>query len=995
MKQYISFISILTLLALFSACEPVTLTEPETDGLRTVTIGTTYEGPATKAEIGDDLSFSWTPGDLIDVWTGSHYVTSAPYVSDNTFTLLLDGLRSGFAVYPASVADPDNATAESLRVTLPESYDLSGKDITYSPMPMIAINNEGADLNFYHVGGLLRMTLRDIPAEAAKIQVSLPGHRITGSFAVTNPGHPGERDCAIATDNDATAGNTYVDFTNFTLSGGATVLNLPVPTGTYNTVRIEAQNAAGATLANFGVTANINWDCERAWGKKLTNSVYVLEVDKTQLTYGQDGIAGNGQQFTVTSSRTEGAVQNPAPWKTQIKVDGTWVDLADACPDWLSSFPRNSEGITTLSQRFGINIGDQPVMSHEARLKAGKVYTESGAAYDNSEKANALDLSKYNFITRRQETLRTSANTYVVSAPGWYKIPLVYGNNYENGYVVDDACKGKMWALGHLDYFKKSSDANIWLGINYPWMQESFRAHSRIHWEKYTHWNGTEAVTEGRQWSSGSDVGVITGVEINQSEEYLYFHVDEDMIRPGNVLLATYEDNDGSYGDLTWSWHIWITDQDMTLKPLGTNQVLPVNLGWIDDTEGQYYPERSAVLKFVSTESPNVESFEMEITQPAFERISTSGWQTYYQWGRKDPLSEGVINVYDDDGALNKSIKHPTNIMYDTSTSGGDKYYDWTSANYNNLWDSQNMKWKTPTDALPDHKTVYDPSPRGFSVSPDAAWDAFASYGYKVLADKGIIFYTNSGKSDSLFFPASGYIFYEDALLKNEKMDGCYWTTRPGDNVQKRASYSLRFRQSGNSASIVYKNYAATSPFTTEAYRAYAYSVRPVLYNVSAQASDVIEGSQMQEIIFADHATEWGWTTDTNLKSGVTKVVDDITLYVAGENTFSANDPKYIVADQAITLNNKNVLRVSVPAGKQVIQINLYFANGDGRAEITATSSPNTGGGFTDGSATKDAIWRIDSYSGGVFTPIANVVTFRTSTTGSGRKIYGLSVIYK
>ena len=271
MKQFLSFISILTLLALFSACEPVALTEPETDGLRTVTIGTSYESTATKAEIGDDLSFSWTPGDEIAVWTGRHYVTSEPYVSDNTFTLHLDGIRSGFAVYPASVADPDNATVESLKVTLPESYDLSGKSVTYSPMPMIAINNEGADLNFYHVGGLLRLTLRDIPAEAVKIRVFLPGHRITGSFAVTNPGHPGERDCVIATDNDATAGNTYVDFTNFTLSGNATVLNLPVPTGTYNNVRIEAKNAADATLAGFGVSAAINWNCERAWGKKLSN----------------------------------------------------------------------------------------------------------------------------------------------------------------------------------------------------------------------------------------------------------------------------------------------------------------------------------------------------------------------------------------------------------------------------------------------------------------------------------------------------------------------------------------------------------------------------------------------------------------------------------------------------------------------------------------------------------------------------------------------------
>ena len=91
----------------------------------------------------------------------------------------------------------------------------------------------------------------------------------------------------------------------------------------------------------------------------------------------------------------------------------------------------------------------------------------------------------------------------------------------------------------------------------------------------------------------------------------------------------------------------------------------------------------------------------------------------------------------------------------------------------------------------------------------------------------------------------------------------------------------------------------------------------------------------------------------------------------------------------------------------QVSDLNAY----DGPEEVTViveaytpilasyTLSPTActlnGGGFTDGNATKDAIWKIDSYSGGVFTPVANSVSFETSLTGSGRKIYGLSVIYK
>lgn len=719
---------------------------------------------------------------------------------------------------------------------------------------------------------------------------------------------------------------------------------------------------------------------------------YTLEVDRTLLSYDRTGVASAAQEFTVTSSKGIGGSTLPAGWKTVIRTgENSWADLDGNCPDWLAGFPVNSDGVTAVASTYREDVTAQPLVSHESRLRAGKVYDQSGNVYDNSTKAAALDLSKYNFISKRQEALRTTANTYVVSAPGWYKIPMVYGNLIENGSTVAKACKGSRWALGHLDYFKKATDANIYLGINYPWLQEAYLDHCRIHWEKYTHWTGTQAETTARQWSEGADIGVIDGVELNNAEEYMYFHVDANLIRPGSALLATYGDD----GDCCWSWMIWITDLDMNLVTLGDNRVLPVNLGWTDDTEGQFYPERRAVIKFVSTEVPGLETDEVTVLQPAFQRVSTSGWQTYYQWGRKDPFSDGVTNVHDDDGALAKSIRHPSNIMYDRSTflTSGDRYYDWTSANYNNLWDSQNTAWHSPTASLPDHKTVYDPSPRGFCVSPDAAWDGFASASYRAEGD-GLFFYTDAAKSDSLFFPASGFMEFADASMAHVGAAGYYWTTHPGESVQRRASYCLRFRKSGGMVAVVPKEYGAVSPFPDDAFRAYAYSVRPVLYNVSAEVSDDIEGSAMQEVMFASEAAGWGWTGDVNLKSGVTVTSGDVSITVRGENTLPVNDPKYIASEGAITLNNKNRLTVSVPAGHQVVQVNLFFADGDGRTSLTASSSPENGGGFQDGSATRDAIWRIDSYSGGTFIPSANSVSFVTGTTGSGRKVYGLSVIY-
>ncbi|MBR1872442.1 MAG: hypothetical protein IJ795_04470 [Bacteroidales bacterium] len=626
------------------------------------------------------------------------------------------------------------------------------------------------------------------------------------------------------------ADGDHVTVALFAIPKDITQLTLAVTSDETGTVKLPLKYSNGTWLSfTGGDKHNIN-------NIGIPAVSYELTVDKTLLTYDYTGTAGSEQEFTVTSNKTIGSSVTAAPWKTQIKKDGKWVDLEGNCPEWLEAFPVNSTGITSVSKTYQEDVDEQIVTSHVERLRQGKVYDQSGNVYDNSEKSNALDLSKYNFINKRQETLRTTANTYIVSAPGWYKIPMVYGNLIENGATVAKSCKGARWSLGHLDYFKKATDANIFLGINYPWLQAAFLDHCRIHWEKYTVWEGDAAVTSGRQWSQGSDTGVITELELNNSEEYMYFRVDPDMIRPGNALLATY----GSDGDCCWSWQIWITDQNMSLITVGSNRVLPVNIGWTDDTEGQYYAERSDTLKFVSTEIAGLESLEMVVKQPEFERVSTSGWQTYYQWGRKDPLSTGVTNVYNDDGALNKSILHPSNIMYDESTSGSDKYYDWTSANYNNLWDSQNTSWKTPSDQLPDHKTVYDPSPRGFSVAPDTAWDGFATYGYSSF-ENGLFFYTSNDHDQTIFFPASGYMDFTTANISNSGKDGYYWTIRPGANTQSRASYSLRFSKSDSGTiSVVAKQYDAVSPFNTAAYRACAYSVRPVLYNVSAEASEDI-----------------------------------------------------------------------------------------------------------------------------------------------------------
>ena len=769
---------------------------------------------------------------------------------------------------------------------------------------------------------------------------------------------------------------------------------------------------------------NGNWLQFTGCNKHNINNVqvpdveYVLEVDKTLLQYDNSGTGTSAQQFTVTSKKTfntaSPSYEKPANWKTQIydSDNSRWVDLEGNCPTWLKNFPLDQTGRTTATSSISDapatyhtylkDVEEQPVTSHVNKLKSNKVYDAEGNEFDNkTNRSDAIDLSKYNFISRRKENLRTTANTYVVAAPGWYKIPMVYGNLIERGSTVANACKGTGWHLGHLDYFKKAPlDENIYLGVNYPWLRHDYLDHCRVYWEIYTSYNGTTATTTGTKISDQTPApsGIIKNVSMEVSEEFIYFEVDDQNIKPGNFLIATFNDDD----DCCWSWHIWITDQNMKLVDFDGNSVLPVNIGWIDDTEGQYYDERSSIIKFVSTEKAGLESEEVTVIQPYYERLSTSGWQTYYQWGRKDPLTDagyGVTTVKKDDRAINGSIKHPTQIQYDESTFGSDEYYDWTSANYNNLWDSQNNLYGTASSALPDHKTVYDPSPRGFSVPPDNAWDNLGSY-YEIESG-GVKFYTSSSKQDSLFFPSSGCLAFTTATL-TDAGSGFYWTIRPGERANRRASFSLRFSKGASSVTMYPKQYAAVGSFEA-ASRAFGYAVRPVLYDVSVVPSDDIEGSQMQEMIFANLFA----ATDDDLDGDYVES-GDIRVSFSRPNGLSANKPSYNASTGLVALPNSSsslsdyttAMTVSAKPGVNlnIIKVVLFFADSDGGSPaISAVSSPEDGGGYADGKGTegRNGLWQIDGYSGGTFNPNANSVTFKTGLSNDVRYLTGLSVVYK
>ena len=100
----------------------------------------------------------------------------------------------------------------------------------------------------------------------------------------------------------------------------------------------------------------------------------------------------------------------------------------------------------------------------------------------------------------------------------------------------------------------------------------------------------------------------------------------------------------------------------------------------------------------------------------------------------------------------------------------------------------------------PVNKTIYDPCPVGFKLPASNAFTGFTTTGESVSSstqvngtwsssEKGWYFYTNSEKTQSIFFPAVGYRSYSTMRPGSIGTQGCFWSAHP---VAKGNNYYLR-----------------------------------------------------------------------------------------------------------------------------------------------------------------------------------------------------------
>ena len=510
---------------------------------------------------------------------------------------------------------------------------------------------------------------------------------------------------------------------------------------------------------------------------------------------------GGTQPYSVTSYRenTKG-VQEAAPWTAQYSVDNG-VSWTDTRPEWLTAFTASGAGGTS-AQPYDATVSVQTGTDTSPHTTALQNATAKGTADTPYNLSNQTDGGP---------TDENTANCYVVSAPGYYSFPLVYGNALKNRSTNESAYKTGNTGSNILSNFINHTGA----GISDPYIANN---------------NGCTPAKAELVWQDVMDL--VTDIKYNAGSNggNISFKVDRFSIQQGNAVIAIKD----ASNNVLWSWHIWVTDENIDNVIEVTNyqnvkyNIMPVNLGWCDD-DVTTYAERSCKVRFTAGDA----SKEVTIRQVSAS-ITIRGNHPYYQWGRKDPLrpSNGLANTnktwYDKNGTSSQSNPATENFSAGVTCIMNyilkpDVMQNQVSGDnaYANLWSVDNTVY-TANDN-PVVKTVYDPSPVGFKLPPGNVFTGFTTTGGSTSTSseingtwsssslKGWNFYTDSSKSKTIFFPASGYRYRSNGMVSNVSSDGFYWSAVPSSPTKGHYLYF-------SSLQVI--------PLSTSNYRAVGFGVR-------------------------------------------------------------------------------------------------------------------------------------------------------------------------
>lgn len=542
-----------------------------------------------------------------------------------------------------------------------------------------------------------------------------------------------------------------------------------------------------------------------AW-KEGTTRTYKLSQKNSTWTYtllteSPKAAAFNAtatEKYKITSYReAPDGTKKAVAWKVigyDANGDGNFSMTEK--PSWLGNLKTEGNGGERAEETTASLVPASVVdllAQRNNELKNAQALGSNGAPYNLSNSTGAA-------------TVENTANSYVISAPGVYMFPLVYGNAIKGGRTNESAYKG------NVADFKANVNGtmkNVILqnlvdhngkGITDPWIEKTN--------------NGANRTVNAAQivWTDEANIVRSNTVSIHRDASgnaFVKFEVKQADIKSGNTVIAVKKGN-----TIVWSWHLWFAPKDALDKIAVTNKDGKVynftkeTLGWkpVSWTGTPYTSTREVKVKIEQTVG---HTGQKEISYVTIKQRPTTsaieGITTLYQWGRKDAfpgLSGNVAGVNRTPGDkiyLQAIIQNPGNF-YITRLSGGaidggsylTQYY-----NFYNLWSINNTKTGGQDNGNDDPviKTIYDPSPVGFTVPGGNAFTGFTATGMNKAtmnvdgtdvksvfqANMGHHYWTNSNKEETIFFPAAGYMDNGNGALLWHKQYGDFWTALPAD----------------------------------------------------------------------------------------------------------------------------------------------------------------------------------------------------------------------
>lgn len=352
----------------------------------------------------------------------------------------------------------------------------------------------------------------------------------------------------------------------------------------------------------------------------------------------------------------------------------------------------------------------------------------------------------------------TTANCYVVNAPGWYKFPCwVMGNaisKASNTATINNLACFTNQTPYFVDYTGTDITSSSQLAIN------------------------TQGASAQLIWSDAPDL--VSNIGISTDQKYIEFYVSPETIRQGNAIISIQKN-----GKVMWSWHIWVTNwalyTETQVLGSGYQSIMPFGIGRCSAATYNY-DQRSITIRFTQNTS-NVTK-DVTIVQQA-SNIEYGENVCFYQWGRKDPMlaSNGL-------GPQSKTCFGPSQFTISSTTTpvpiksgilNPQTFYP--SPTFPSNWETpvSFMLWGANIVENNNVKTIYDPSPAGYMVPNENTIFSFTGMGFQFTGTpiNGCRFSPNSNGVYSVFLAVTGGRGPNDAtIMGNTPGDevGYYWS---------------------------------------------------------------------------------------------------------------------------------------------------------------------------------------------------------------------------